>query len=172
MKLELRPWSMSDLDDLVAGANNPGIARNMTDAFPYPYTRESGEKFLQWATTNCPSKMMAICIDDKASGNIGMHPQADILRMNAEVGYWLAEAHWGKGIMTEALKQMIPIAFEALPVSRIFARVFGHNIGSQKVVEKAGFILEGRFEQTIFKNGVYIDELIYAVRKEQIRGDK
>jgi ribosomal-protein-alanine N-acetyltransferase len=168
MTLELRPWNLSDLDDLVAAANNDHIARYMTDSFPHPYTRESGEKFLQWATTNCPSKMMAICVDGKAAGNIGFHPQADILRKNAELGYWLAEAHWGKGIMTAALKQMMPIGFEALPVSRVFARVFGHNTASQKVIEKAGFVLEARFEKTIFKNGEYIDELIYACRREQI----
>ncbi|MFA6151641.1 MAG: GNAT family protein [Chitinophagaceae bacterium] len=165
MEFELRPWKNDDLNDLIFAANNFRIAQFMTDSFAHPYTRESGEKFLAWTQNNCPSKMLAIIVEGKAVGNVGIHPQSDILCKNAEIGYWIAEEYWGKGIMTEAIKRMIPIAFETYPITRIFGRVFGHNLPSRKVIEKAGFKLEGRFEKTIFKNGEFIDELIYAFRR-------
>jgi RimJ/RimL family protein N-acetyltransferase len=94
-----------------------------------------------------------------------LHPQADIHKKNAELGYWLAEPYWGKGIVSNAVKEIVTYGFENFDIDRIFARPFGTNIGSQKVLEKAGFILEGTFKNTLYKNGVYLDELIYAVRK-------
>ena len=104
-------------------------------------------------------------INGEASGGIGLHLQSDIHKKNAELGYWLAEPHWGKGVMSKAVKQMIDYGFKTFEIERIFARPFGTNIGSKKVLDKAGFILEGKFEKTLFKNGEYFDELIYAVRK-------
>ena len=76
-----------------------------------------------------------------------------------------AEPFWGQGIMTKAVSKIVDYGFKNLDITRIFARPFGTNIGSQKVLEKAGFVLEGKFNATIFKNGEYLDELIYAVRK-------
>ena len=81
------------------------------------------------------------------------------------MGYWLAEQYWGQGIITEAIRQMAEYSFTTLDIDRIFARPFGTNTASQRALEKAGFILEARFEKTIFKNGEYQDELFYAVRK-------
>lgn len=165
MNFELRPWSMDDAGDLIKAANNPRIACFMTDSFPHPYTQESAEKFLSWATNNCPSTLFAIVVDGKASGGIGIHPQTDILRTNAELGYWLSEEYWGKGIVTEAIRQIIPVAFERYPITRLFGRVFSNNLPSQKALQKAGFVLEAQFQQTILKNGVFLGELIFAYRK-------
>ena len=166
MDFTLRPWTTDDLDSLVTFANNPAIAKNMTDKFPHPYTAEDGREFIEFATRENPANIFAIDINRQASGGIGLHPQADIHRKNAELGYWLAEPYWGNGIITKAIVQMVDYGFRTFDIKRIFARPFGTNTGSQKALQKAGFTLEGQFEKTYFKNGEYLDELVYAIRKE------
>ena len=165
MTFTLRPWTPADVDSLVKYANNAAIARFMTDQFPHPYTRDDGSAFIQFATSNTPSKIFAIDVNGEAVGGIGIHPQTDIMRKNAELGYWLAEPFWGKGIITKAIGEMVDYAFRHLDIQRIFARPFGSNLASQRVLEKAGFTLEARLEKTFFKNGAYEDELIYARRR-------
>ena len=165
MQIKLRSWHIDDLETLVSIANNPNIAKYMADAFPYPYTHEKGKSFIEFATSNPTASIFAITIDNKPLGSVGLHLQSDILRKNAEIGYWLAEEHWGKGIVADAINQIITYGFENLDIVRIFARIYGTNIPSQKVVEKCGFKLEGKYEKTIFKNNEFLDELIYAIRK-------
>lgn len=165
MLFTLRPWHINDLQSLVGYANNPNIAKNMADQFPHPYTIENGKAFIEMATSYSPLQIFAIDLKGMASGGIGIHPQKGIYRKNAELGYWLAEPFWGKGIITNAILQMVDYGFKTFDIDRIFARPFGHNIASQKVLEKSGFTLEARLEKTIIKNGEMIDELIYAVRK-------
>ncbi len=165
MQFTLRPWHINDLHSLVEYANNSNIAKNMTDRFPHPYTTENGKAFIEMATSHSPLHIFAIDIKGKASGGIGIHPQEGIYRKNAELGYWLAEPFWGKSIVTNAILQIVDYGFRTFDIDRIFARPFGHNIASQKVLEKAGFVLEVRLEKTIIKNGEMTDELIYAVRK-------
>lgn len=166
MNFTLRPWQLDDLENLMNYANNYEIAKNLTNHFPHPYTRESGESFIAMATKEEPFSIMAIDVEGKAAGAIGIHPQADIFCKNAEMGYWLAQPFWGKGIMTRAIIQMCEYGFKTWEINRIFARPFGSNMGSQRVLEKAGFGLEARFEKTIFKNGGYEDELVYALRRQ------
>ena len=165
MNFTLRPFHIQDLPSLVVSANNPKIAANLTNKFPYPYTEESGKTFIAFATQHEPLHILAIDIDNKAVGGIGIHPQADIQCKNAEMGYWLAEPYWGNGIITRAVKQMVEYGFKNFDITRIFARPFGHNPASIRVLEKAGFVLEAKFEKTFFKNNEFVDELIYAVRK-------
>lgn len=166
---QIRPWRESDIDSLVRYANNIQIARNLTDAFPYPYTADHARAFIGYANSDEPLHIFAIEVNGEAAGGIGIHPQSDIMRKNAELGYWLAEPFWGKGIVTEAVKQMVDFAFENYDIERVYARPFGSNIGSQKVLEKAGFTLEARIEGNIFKMGQFEDELIYAVRRANWR---
>lgn len=165
MKFKLRTWEQSDLDDLVLFANNIDIAKNMTDQFPYPYTSGKGKMFIDFATSQKPTNIFAIEINGRASGGIGLHLQNDIYRKNAELGYWLGQPFWGNGIISRAIVQMVDYGFSTFDINRIFARPFGTNAASKKALEKSGFILEARFEKTIYKNGVFLDELIYAVRK-------
>jgi RimJ/RimL family protein N-acetyltransferase len=153
------------MESLVENANNINIARYMTDAFPHPYTADNAKAFINFATTHPTSKLFAIDIDGKAVGGIGLHPQTDIMRMNAELGYWLGENYWGKGIITQAIKDMVEYGFSNLNITRIYARPFHTNMASQRVLEKTGFLLEARLEKTIYKNGEYLDELIYSKRK-------
>ena len=166
MDFKLRPWNLEDIESLVKYANNTKIAENLTNQFPNPYKHENGISFIQMTLKDNPTKIFAIEINGIASGAIGLHSQTDIYARNMELGYWLAESYWGKGIMTKAIKQIVDYGFKTFQIDRIFARPFGTNIGSQKVLEKAGFNLEARFEKTVYKNGEYLDELIYAIRQE------
>lgn len=165
MNYKLRPWQPGDIDTLVEIANNENIARFMADVFPHPYTKKDGEAFLQMTLHHNPLHIFAIEVEGKAAGGIGIHPQEGIMRKNAELGYWLAEPYWGRGIVTNAVKEMVDYAFDTFDINRVFARPFGTNTASQKVLEKAGFVLEARLEKTIIKNNEMLDELIYAVRR-------
>ena len=163
--LALRPWQAADLDDLVASANNPNIAAYMTDAYPNPYTHEAGALFIKNLQDQTPPRILAIVYQGRAVGSIGIHPATDINRLNAELGYFLAEPYWGRGITTRAVCAMIRYGFQALPVNRIYARPFPHNTASRRVLEKAGFELEATIKDSLIKNGVVMDELIFAVRR-------
>ena len=165
IEFKLREWNLNDINSLVKYANNHKIASNLTDQFPYPYSHKNGETFLEVATKDDPARLLAIDVDGEASGGIGLHFQKDIYKKNAELGYWLAEPYWGKGIMSNAVRQIVTYGFKTFDIKRIYAIPFGSNVASQKVLENAGFILEGKFEKTLYKNGEYLDELIYAVRK-------
>ncbi len=166
MDFKLRPWRMDDLDCLVRYANNPNISGFLTDQFPHPYTEEDGRNFIKMAKNAFPVKILAIEVQGEAAGSIGIHPLQDIFRENAELGYWLAEPYWGQGLTTRAVREMVHFAFDHYNIQRVFARPFGNNPASQKVLEKAGFILEARFEKTLIKNGERLDELVYAIRRE------
>lgn len=165
VRFELRPFRMDDLPALVRHANDPTVAANLTDAFPHPYTEESGRWFLNEAMKDVPLRR---CIDigGECCGAIGLHPKADLWRRNMELGYWLAKEHRGKGIITEAIKQMVVLGFATFPdVVRIYATPFGSNIASRRALEKAGFELEAKLSGTLFKLGKFEDEWIYAVRR-------
>lgn len=166
MEYKLRAWTLNDIPDLVHHANNLNIAKFMTDQFPNPYTEQHAMQFINMVSEHQPTRVFAITIDGHAVGSIGLHPQQDIMKRNAELGYWLGEEFWGKGIITNVVQDMIQYAFKTFDISRIYARPFGSNIGSQKVLEKAGFMLEAKIPASILKYGFVEDELIYAVRRE------
>jgi [ribosomal protein S5]-alanine N-acetyltransferase len=161
----LRPWLPNDVELLVKNANNVNIAKQMTDAFPSPYNEAHAADFIDMALSYNPIRMFAIDIDGKACGGIGIHPQADIMQKNAELGYWLGESYWGLGIMSRAIPLMVDYAFKTFPIERIYARPFGNNGASQKVLQKSGFVLEAEFEKTIFKNGQFLNEMVFATRR-------
>ncbi len=163
----IRPWAKADLSSLVEYANNFNISKNLTNQFPFPYTEEAGKAFIEFAMSGDPIHIFAITVNDEAAGGIGIHPQSDIFSKNAELGYWLGEPFWGKGIISRAIRQMVEFGFKTYDIDRIFARPFGTNIASQKVLEKNNFKLEGRFEKVIYKNGEYLDELVYAIRRTE-----
>ncbi len=164
----LRPWRGGDAPDLARLANNLKVAQFMTDGFPHPYTAQDAEKFISFATSHQPVRIFAIEFKGDLAGGIGLHPQHDISRMNAELGYWIAEQYWGLGIATRAVKLLAGKGFELMGVSRIYARPFGTNVASQRVLQKAGFKLEAIIPGGFIKNGRYIDEHIYAIREQGI----
>ena len=165
MELILRPWHKTDAEQLAKIANNYNIAKFMMNQFPHPYTIENADAFIEMATKNSPTNILAIDVNGIAVGGIGVHLQTDIYCKNAELGYWLGEEYWGQGYITHAIEQMIQYAFNSFDIDRIYAKPFGSNIASQRVLEKTGFVLEAHLSKTIFKNNVYEDELIYAVRR-------
>jgi [ribosomal protein S5]-alanine N-acetyltransferase len=165
MKVRLREWRRSDLEDLVRFANNSNIAKFMTDQFPYPYEEDNGRYFIQMTQSHHPQRIFAIDVDGVAVGSIGIHPQNDIHRKNAELGYWLAEEYWGRGILSMLLPEVVQFAFENFDIDRVFAKPFNTNLASQKVLVKSGFILEAKIERSLIKNGERLDELIYSVRR-------
>ena len=163
-KIKLRPWRETDIPSLLKYANNKKIADNLTDRFPHPFLEANAQWFLNWSNTYSPQQILAIDLDGEAAGSIGLHPLEDVFRLNCELGYWVAEPFWGKGIATEAIKLMIEYAKQNFAWTRLFARPYGSNIGSQKALLKAGFVLEARFEKTILKNGKLEDELVFGLR--------
>jgi len=165
MNYRLRPFRDDDAVALSRHANNPNIARFMTNGFPHPYTVEHARNFIEYANRDQPVHIFAIEVNGEVAGGIGIHPQSDIHVKNAELGYWLSEGHWGKGIISAAIKEMVDFAFSTYDINRVFARPFSNNTASQRVLEKAGFELEARLNGTIFKNGENLDELIFATRK-------
>lgn len=165
MKFHLRPFTLEDIPQLTKHANNPKIAANLTNQFPYPYTAQHAEKFISMAMSHQPTRIFTIDINGEASGGIGVHPQEDVYCKNAELGYWLAEPYWGNGIITEAIKQMIEYGFSNFAITRIYARPFSTNIASQRVLEKVGMTKEAVLKNAFYKNGIYLDEIIYSISR-------
>ncbi|MBK5723028.1 GNAT family N-acetyltransferase [Dysgonomonas sp. Marseille-P4677] len=165
MNFKLRKWELSYINNLVEHANNYNIAKFLTDGFPYPYTPEDGIKFIQHVSEEEPLKVFAIEIEGKAVGSIGIFPQSDIHKKNAEIGYWLSEKYWGQGIMVEVIKQIVEYGFKTFDIYRIFARPFSTNQQSQAVLTKAGFKYEATFKKALYKNGVFIDEIYFSIYK-------
>ena len=169
MEVKLRNWQVSDIPALVKLGDNLNIARNMTDGFPRPYTCESAERFIALASHDQPRKIQAILFDNKVCGSIGIYPQFDIFKLNAELAYWLGEPYWGKGIMSQAVRLMCDYAFSSWKLQRIYARPFGRNTASQRVLEKAGFTLEYSLQDNLFKDGKLEDELCYGLRNPNFK---
>ncbi|MFA5221277.1 MAG: GNAT family N-acetyltransferase [Methanoregula sp.] len=135
----LRNWTQDDAISLAYHANNPSIASNMRDMFPHPYTINDAESFIAMATHIRSALMLAIDVDGEAVGGIGIHPLNDVYRGTAEIGYWLSQEFWGRGIVTDAVRSIIPVAFDRFPVIRLQAGVFESNPASMRVLEKCGF---------------------------------
>ncbi len=165
IEIKLRIWKMVDLESLVRCANNKTIWDNLTDAFPHPYTREAGLNYIEKASKEYPVKIFAIEFQNEVVGSIGIFPDTDVYRKNAAIAYWVAEPFWGKGIATEAIRRMVKYGFATFDITRIYAKPFGKNGASHKVLEKTGFLLEGILNGTVFKNDEFLDEFIYAIRR-------
>lgn len=159
---DVRSWQASDVPSLVMHANNRNIWMNLRDRFPHPYTRKDGQTFIKHALEMTPESFFAIAVDGVAVGGIGFVPQQDVERVSAEVGYWLGEAFWGRGIVTDALRAVTNYAIETHGFTRLFALPFAHNLGSCRVLEKAGYLLEARLRRSAIKDGAVIDQLQYA----------
>jgi len=166
MNFELREWQLSDIKSLAENANDIDVWNNLRDYIPNPYSEKDAEEFIKMILSQeNPKTILAICVDGKAVGSIGIILGKDVERITAELGYWLGKKYWGKGIMTQAIKQMTEYAFENFPIHKIFATPFDFNIGSQKVLQKAGFKREAILKQHAIKNGKIIDLHYYSLIK-------
>lgn len=162
----LRPWQQDDAENLAKHANNEKIAMNLRDGFPYPYTLHDAEKWIVMIMKNEKDLIFAIEIDGEACGGIGLHGGKDVYRYNAEIGYWLSEVHWGKGIMTEAVKLLVDLGFQKYHWLRIYAGIFSTNPASMKVLKKSGFKHEAFIHKSVKKRGVFLDEHVYSLLRE------
>jgi len=160
--IHIRNWRRDDLDALLRYANNPKIAANLRDQFPHPYTRRDGIDYLNYVRSMDVPMSFAIEYGSEPVGGIGFKLGIDIARLSVEMGYWLAEPLWGRGITTRAVIAASDWAFDGYQVVRIFATVFVHNTASVRVLEKAGFEREGVLRRSAIKNGVVLDQLMYA----------
>ena len=168
-RLVLRPWAAGDEEALVRHADNANVVRHLRDAFPHPYTRAAAEK---WVAHNLaregPPVDFAITLDGEPIGGIGLIPKSDIFRCSVELGYWLAEPFWGRGIIAEAVTAVVDYAFATFPeVAVVQARHVDANPGSARVLEKAGFRLDGRLRRAAIKAGVVHDLLCWSRTREE-----
>ncbi len=170
MTIRLRSWDLPDAGALTRFANNGKIARNLRDAFPHPYTLADAEAYIGdcLAADERDTLCRAIEIDGMAAGSVGLFRGKDIYRRCAELGYWLAEEYWGRGVMTGAVRQLCAEGFAKWDIERIYAEPFADNAGSRRVLEKAGFTLEGTMRRGAYKNGAYRDWCMYAL----LRGEQ
>ena len=155
---------------LYPGVSNIKIQENLRDGLPYPYTERDGVDFISAMRSADPNDTFAfaITVDDKAVGSISAFRQGNIHRKTAELGYYLAEEYWGKGIMTEAVRQLCDYVFSHTDIIRIFAEPFAYNIGSCRVLEKAGFQYEGTLRSNAVKNGKVLDMKMYSKLRPEI----
>ena len=167
MNCVLRKWRLSDAKDLAAALNNEKILNNLRDGLPFPYTgQDAGDYITAMLSADENSTFAyAITVDDRAVGSIGAFRQSNIHRQTAELGYYLAEEYWGRGIMTEAIRQLCGIVFDTTDILRIYAEPFAYNTGSRRALEKAGFALEGIMKNNAVKNGKVLDMALYSLTR-------
>jgi ribosomal-protein-alanine N-acetyltransferase len=158
----IRSWRSGDEEILPFHANNRKIWLNLRDRFPHPYTPADAEQWIKHIVGVSPETNFAIDVDGEAVGGIALELQDDVERCSAEVGYWLGETCWGRGIATAALESLTAYAFREFHLTRVYALPFARNVASVRVLEKAGYICEGVLRRSAIKDGVLLDELMYA----------
>lgn len=164
---KIRSYQKRDIEALVKYANNYNIYRWLKDSFPYPYTEDDAVIWLANAAAQNPESNFAIADANELIGSIGLKFNDDVLRYNAEIGYWLAEPFWGNNIVTSAVREMTKYAFDNFHINRIFAGVFEGNPASGRVLEKCNYKLEAVLRKAIFKENKYLDQYIYSILKEE-----
>lgn len=162
----LRRWSREDRPSLLRHANNPNVSRHLFDRFPYPYTEADADRWLEIATATGERAgediHRAIEVDGEAVGGISAMRGAGNARFTVEIGYWLGEAHWGRGLATASVRAFCSAIFAQTDIERIEAGAFAANIASHRVLEKSGFRQIGVRERHFFKDGAFIDDFMFA----------
>lgn len=167
MDCVIRRWRVEDKDALAENLNNRKVLDNLRDGLPYPYTPRDGEEYIRSMLAADPDKTFAFAVTagGRVIGSIGVFRCENIHSRTAELGYYIGETYWGKGYMTSAVKQICRHVFETTDIIRIFAEPFARNAASCRVLEKAGFQLEGTLRSNAVKNGTVLDMKLYALIK-------
>lgn len=158
----LRSFRYEDAADLARLADNRKVWLQLRDAFPHPYRLADARRFLDSHVGLLPETVLALEVDGGFAGSVGLKLGADVERVSAEIGYWVAEPYWGRGIATAALTAATRWAFASFPLSRLYAVPFARNAASCRVLEKAGYLLEGTMRRSAVKQGEVLDQLLYA----------
>lgn len=162
--VRLRPWRAGDEEALVRIANDRAVWINMSNRFPHPYTRADAEAWVAKAAQPSPDQRhLAIVFGSELAGGLGWTRLPDLRTRTAEIGYWLGQPYWGRGIATEALRQGSAQAFRDFDFVRLQASVIDWNPASRRVLEKAGYTLEARHRQQGFKDDRVCDLFLYAL---------
>lgn len=170
MTCKIREWKLSDAKDLAAALSNRKIQDHLRDGLPYPYMEQDGVDYISHVLSADRNETFAfaITIDGKVIGSISVFRQGNIHRQTAELGYYIAEEYWGRGIMTEAVKQICGYVFDKSDILRIYAEPFAYHTASCRVLEKAGFQYEGTLRSNAVKNGKIIDMKMYSLLKTEL----
>lgn len=159
----LRPWAANESADLVRHANNTKIARNLWDRFPDPYRRSDAAQVLAQHAGKPPlGGAYAIVVEQRPVGTISVHPRVDVERLTGEIGYWLGEEYWGRGIATAAAAAVTDAVFAHSELVRLYAPVFSWNPASMRVLEKVGYQREGILRRSVVKDGVVLDRVLFS----------
>jgi RimJ/RimL family protein N-acetyltransferase len=166
--ISIRKWSPSDAPALTKIINNKAVQDNLRDGIPFPYTEKDGAEFItsMLLADSTDTFAFAITLNGEIVGSISAFRQANIHRRTAELGYYIAAEHWGKGITAQAVRLLCNFIFEQTDIIRIYAEPFAHNLASFRVLEKSGFVFEGTLRSNAVKNGEVIDMKMYAIIKE------
>lgn len=162
----IRSYRIGDEHSIAHHANNENISQYMRDQFSYHYSLEAAQKWIPQVINEKPELKFAIAVNDIAVGGISLETQTDIFRYNAELGYWLGEEYWGRGIISEAIVTFTKWGFENFDFLRIFAGVLDTNVASKRVLEKAGFQFEARIRKGAVKNGIVMDDWFYSLIRQ------
>jgi len=162
----LRPWSSRDVDALVRHADNRNVWINLRDHFPQPYSHTDAVRWIELAQELPSDTQFAVEVDGEAAGGIGLEMQSDIERASAEVGFWLGQACWGRGIMTQAVRAFSDFALNRPGCIRLYASVLAWNPASMRVLEKSGYQREGCMRRSAIKDGRIVDRILYARVRE------
>jgi len=165
-RCRLRPFRDGDQGSIARYANNRRVWLNLRDGFPHPYTRADADAWVRRVAGQDPPTQCGIEVEGDVVGGIGLTPQEDVHRRSAEIGYWLGEPFWGRGIMSEAVPAFTEYAFATFDVCRLYATVFEWNPASARILEKAGYVLEARMRKSVIKDGQTIDQLLFAYVRE------
>ena len=161
----VRAWREDDAESLQRNADNKRVSMHLRDRFPYPYGIEQARTFLSWICRQTSPTVWALEVSGEAAGGIGIELHTDVERVSAEIGYWLGEPHWGKGIATAALTAVTAEAFKRFEITRLYAVPFADHLASVRVLEKSGYVREGHMRQSALKDGRIRDQLMYATYK-------
>ena len=167
--IRIREFVLSDTSQLAVIANNKNIWDNLRDYFPHPYTQNDAKLFIELSKKQKPTQNFAVEFNGQLCGVVGLVPQKDVYKKTAEIGYWIGEGFWGKGIASEAVRLLTAYGFKVLGFVRIFSGVFEYNVASMKVLEKSGFKKEAIFKDAIYKNGKIYDEHRYYLLNREHR---
>ncbi len=162
---QIRSFRAQDTAALARYANNRNVSRNLRDAFPHPYTMAHAETWISFAAQQSTETDFAIASATELIGGIGLRLQRDVHRLSAEVGYWLGEPFWGRGIATALLRAFTEYAFAQFDLVRLYGYVYEWNPASARVMEKVGYTCEGRLQKSVVKDGQIMDQFLYAITR-------
>lgn len=164
--MEFREYNLEYAESFALIRNNPKVLDNGYDKTPNPFTKKDAVDFINLQLGKNPPQRFLIFYDNALAGEIGITIQDDVHRLCAEIGYFIAEPFWGKGLATQAIKEMTAYTFSNFEVIRIIAGVFDFNKASMKALEKNGYYLESIRKKSVIKNGQIIDDYIWVKLKE------